>query len=134
MQVSEMEPSFQVGPLLLMTDTLKKSLTCEIKSWKLSYAKMLNQKSAQDMKEILTFFDSMMKRLSRPIKDLDDVRALMAAIGEIKDSEYRIDTGIIPIEEAYALLNKYNLLFNDGNAERVDSLTYGYSKLKTQVT
>ena len=133
MKVSEMEPSYQVGPLLLMTDTLKKSLTCEIKAWQQAYAKALNQKSAHDMKEILNFFDSMMKRLSRPIKDLDDVRALMAAINEIKESEYRLDTGIVPIEEAYHLLNKYNLLFNDGNAERVDSLTYGYKKLKTQV-
>lgn len=38
-----------------------------------------------------------------------------------------------PIEESYAALNKYNLIFNDGNAERVDSLSYGWKKVTTQV-
>ena len=38
-----------------------------------------------------------------------------------------------PIEEAYALLNRYNIFFNDGNAERVDTLSYGWKKLIAQV-
>ena len=41
---------------------------------------------------------------------------------------------ITPIEETYALLNKYNIFFNDGNAERVDTLSYGWKKLIAQVS
>ena len=119
---------------MFMTDSLKLSLTTEIKTWQQAFAKALNQKSAQEMNEILDFFDNMMKRLCRPLKDLDDVRAHMAALNEIREAEVRIDMTISPIEEAYAMLNKYNLVFNDGNAERVDSLTYGYFKLKTRVS
>ena len=70
---------------------------------------------------------------SRPVKDLDDVRSHMAALTEIRENEIRIDMTITPIEEAYAMLNKYNILFNDGNAERVDSLPYGWKLLKQQV-
>ena len=69
---------------------------------------------------------------SRPVKDLDDVRSHMAALTEIRENEIRIDMTITPIEEAYAMLNKYNILFNDGNAERVDSLPYGWKLLKQQ--
>lgn len=133
-EIEELEPSYRVGSVVVMTDSLKLSLITEIKTWQQAFAKALNQKSAQEMNEILDFFDNMMKRLYRPLKDLDDVRAHMAALNEIREAEVRIDMTISPIEEAYAMLNKYNLVFNDGNAERVDSLTYGYFKLKTRVS
>lgn len=57
----------------------------------------------------------------------------MAALQEIRENEIRVDMTIAPIEEAYAMLNKYNLAFNDGNAERVDQLSYGWRLLKQEV-
>ena len=50
-----------------------------------------------------------------------------------RENEIRVDMTISPIEETYALLNKYNIFFNDGNAERVDTLSYGWKKLIAQV-
>lgn len=132
-QVEEMGQSHRVGPLLFLTDPLKLALITEIRNWKLAYGKNLNAKCASQMDEILEFFDSMEKRLNRPIKDLDDVRAQMAALAEIRESEIRIEMTITPVEEAYVMLNKYNLVFNDGNAERVDSLSYGWKLLKGSV-
>ncbi|KAL5009928.1 hypothetical protein ScPMuIL_012233 [Solemya velum] len=82
------------------------------------YAKALNQKCALEMDEILDFFDSVSKKIGRPVKDLDDIRAHMAALMDIRAAEVRIDMTIGPIEESYTVLNKYNILFNDGNAER----------------
>ena len=57
----------------------------------------------------------------------------MAALAEIRENEIRIDMTIMPIEEAYLMMNKYNIQFNDGNAERVDSLPYGWKLLKQEV-
>ncbi|CAI9729037.1 dynein heavy chain 5, axonemal-like [Octopus vulgaris] len=131
-EVEELDSTYQVGSIVFEVDTLKLALLAENKAWQQGYARALNEKSSEEMNEILTFFDNTMKRLCRPLKDLDDVRAHMAALNEIREAEVRIDMTIAPIEETYAMLNKYNLVFNDGNAERVDSLTYGYFKLKTQ--
>ena len=39
---------------------------------------------------------------------------------------------VTPVEEAYTMLNKYNLIFNDGNAEKVDTLSYQWNLLKGQ--
>jgi dynein heavy chain len=47
----------------------------------------------------------------------------------IKEKEIEIDRTITPIEETYAMLNNYEILFNDGNAEKVDSLAYGWKNL-----
>lgn len=50
------------------------------------------------MEEIFTFLEDITKRLSRPIKDLDDIRHAMAALKEIRDREIMIDMSIGPIE------------------------------------
>lgn len=50
------------------------------------------------MEEIFTFLEDITKRLSRPIKDLDDIRHAMAALKEIRDKEIMIDMSIGPIE------------------------------------
>ena len=57
----------------------------------------------------------------------------MGALQEIREAEIRLDMTISPIEEAYTMLNKYNLSFNDGNAERVDQLSYSWKLLKALV-
>jgi dynein heavy chain len=129
-QINELPSSHHVGPLLLLTDLMKTGLTTETAAWKLAYGRGLNQACGKDIDQILTFFESMQKRLSRPIKDLDDIRAQMATLAEIRQSEIHIDQTIVPIEEAYMILGRYELVFDDGNAERVDSLGYGWKLLQ----
>lgn len=50
------------------------------------------------MEEIFTLIEDITKRLSRPIKDLDDIRHAMGALKEIRDKEIMIDMSIGPIE------------------------------------
>jgi len=132
--MNEIEPGCQVGALHLRTDNLKSALINEAKAWTLAYGRHLNEACSRDMDALVEFFDDMQKRLSRPIKDLDDIRAHMAALSEIRADEVRIDLTIAPIEEAYAMLGRYGVSFNDGNAERVDSLGYGWRLLRQQVS
>lgn len=50
------------------------------------------------MENILAFIDDMCKKLSRPVKDLDDIRILMASLKEIRERQIDIDMTIGPIE------------------------------------
>lgn len=52
---------------------------------------------------------------------------------EVREAEVRIDATIGPVEESFALLNKHELFFNDGSAERVDGLTYAWKNLNALV-
>ena len=133
MKIEEIPANYRVGSVICMTDRLKDSLIAETKAWKVAFGRALNAKASADMEEIFDFIEDLQKRLSRPIKDLDDVRASMAALAEIRESEIRIDMTITPIEESYALLNKYELFFSDGNAEKVDSLSYNWKNVTAQV-
>ena len=132
-QIELMPQTYRIGPLMFLTDQLKRALLTETKQWKLMYGRRVNEKCGKDMDEILQFCDTMKKRLNRPVRDLDDIRTHMTALNEIRENEIRIDIMIIPIDSAYSMLNKYNLSFNDGNAERVDTLPYRWKLLKQQV-
>lgn len=70
----------------------------EIKAWQLHYGKFCNHKYCSEMEGIFDFITDLTKRLSRPIKDLDDIRFAMAALKEIRENEIRIDMSISPIE------------------------------------
>ena len=57
----------------------------------------------------------------------------MAALREVREGEIRIDSLIGPVEESFTLLNRHELHFSDGNAEKVDSLTYAWKNLNALV-
>lgn len=132
-QINELQTAFKVGSIQFLTEPLRLALIAETKNWMLAYARHLNEKCGREMEELLQFFDGMQKRLSRPVKDLDDIRAHMATLTEIRENEIRIDMTIMPIEEAYIMLSKYNIVFNDGNTEHVDTLGYNWKLLKQKV-
>ena len=132
-EIEEFALSYQVGSIVYVTENLKRALLTEITNWKLAFGKAVNEKTESDMKKIFDLLEDLQKRLSRPCKDLDDIRSHMKALGEIRDQEIMIDRMIGPIEETYTMLNKYEIFFNDGNPEKVDSLSYGWKKLNSLV-
>ena len=130
--INALQAAYQVGSLLLVTEPLQLALIQETRNWKWSYGKALNEVGSTKMQEIFDFIENLTKKLSRPIKDLDDIRTAMAALMEMREKFISIEMTIAPIEEAYLILNRFELVFNDGNAERVDSLTYAWKKLIAQ--
>ncbi|XP_076826623.1 dynein axonemal heavy chain 5 [Brachyhypopomus gauderio] len=127
-------PAFcTVGFILYDISSLKFSLIQECRSWKRIYGGALNQRASTDMVEIYAFVDGVSKQLQRPISDLEDVRGAMAALRDLHKTETHIDATLGPVEESFALLNRHELQFSDGNAERMDSLTYAWKTLKTLV-
>lgn len=84
LQISELPASYTVGSILLDTEDLKLALTQECQIWKRAFGAALNRRASADMKHVFSFVDSMMKRLQRPITDLEDVRGAMAALREVR--------------------------------------------------
>ena len=74
------------------------SLTVEARAWKLLLGNSLNKEYCAKMDDISNFVSEYSKKLSRPIKDLDDVRNAMAALETIRQQDIRIDMTLGPIE------------------------------------
>ncbi|XP_016398775.1 dynein heavy chain 5, axonemal-like [Sinocyclocheilus rhinocerous] len=128
-RIQELPSTCTVCPILYETDSLKLSLVQECHTWKRAFGVALNQKASVGMLEISSFVDGVSKQLQRPISDLDDVRETMAALQEIREAEIRIETTRGPVEESFALLNRHELFFNDGNAEKIDGVVYAWKEL-----
>ncbi|XP_021242638.1 dynein heavy chain 5, axonemal-like isoform X6 [Numida meleagris] len=132
LQIRELPNHCVLESVDIATESLKIALIQECRSRQRTFGLALNEKSATDMDEIYSFIENLSKRLSRPIHDLDDVRGAMEALKEIRENEVKIEMTVGPIEESYSVLQRYNLLFQDRNTERVDGLAYAWKNLNTQ--
>lgn len=59
---------------------------------------------------------------------------LSCSLLEVREAEFRIDATIGPLEESFSLLNRHELLYGDGNGERVDGLMYAWKNLSDLVS
>uniref|UniRef100_G1SYW3 Dynein axonemal heavy chain 5 n=1 Tax=Oryctolagus cuniculus TaxID=9986 RepID=G1SYW3_RABIT len=124
------EPEYiSVGSIALYTADLKFALTAETKAWMVVIGRHCNKKYRNEMENIFTLVEEFSKKLNRPIKDLDDIRIAMATLKEIREQQIFIDFQVGPIEESYALLNKYGLLIAKEEMDKVDTLHYAWEKL-----
>jgi dynein heavy chain len=80
---------------------LKQALQVEIKAWKMLFGKHLNLKYKAMMDQVVEFEDELSLKLSRPIKDLEDVRQAMAALETIRQKQIEIDMHLGPIEVCF---------------------------------
>ncbi|XP_072165822.1 dynein axonemal heavy chain 8-like [Diadema setosum] len=133
-QIEEIDPTIQVGAIQLYTEPIKTALTVEARAWKLILGRSLNKEYCAKMDDISNFVAEYAKRLGRPIKDLDDVRNAMNALEMIRQQEIRIDMTLGPIEEAYAMLQKFQVAVPKEEADRVDTLRYSFQKLSRQAS
>ncbi|EPQ10653.1 Dynein heavy chain 5, axonemal [Myotis brandtii] len=124
------EPEYiSVGTIALYTADLKFTLTSETKAWMVVIGRHCNKKYRSEMENVFALVEEFSKKLNRPIKDLDDIRIAMVALKEIREQQIVIDFQIGPIEESYALLNKYGLLIAKEEMDKVDTLHYAWEKL-----
>ncbi|XP_076801600.1 dynein axonemal heavy chain 8-like [Clavelina lepadiformis] len=131
-KVESFQSNFIEGAIAFSTEQFKYALKMECRAAKLAFGRELNATSGRMMDEIFTFVESVGKRLTRPLEDLDNVRTSMNALEELRENEIKLEGNIGPLEETYALLNKMELTFDDGNAERVDTLGYAWQTVTQQ--
>ncbi|XP_046878072.1 dynein axonemal heavy chain 8-like [Hypomesus transpacificus] len=131
-EIEDIKGTIILGCIELSTAPLKMSLTVEAKAWKKLLCRYLNEEYKTKMMEISTFTTEHLKKLSRPIADLEDVRFAMEALAHIRDSEIKIDMTLGPIEEAYGILNRFEVEVTKEEAEGVDTLRYSFIKLQSK--
>lgn len=109
---------------------VKFALTQEIRQWIVRYVQLCNKKYREEMNEIFKFIQQIDKRLSREIKDLEDIRLVMMAVKDLREHEIQIEMQIIPIEESYSMLQKYDVFIPREDTEHADSLRYQWTRVQ----
>ncbi|KAI9015067.1 dynein heavy chain and region D6 of dynein motor-domain-containing protein [Gaertneriomyces semiglobifer] len=131
--INDIPATTQIGLLLISSEPLKLALVSETKEWKQQYGLNLNRKVKTDMEQLMEYMENKTMRLGRKISDIDDLRMAVQTLSEIRETEVDIDMRVAPIEEAYLLLTKHNVIVSKEETEMVDSLRYSWKKLKQLV-
>ncbi|NXF67302.1 DYH8 protein, partial [Ciccaba nigrolineata] len=133
-EMEDLNPIIHLGPIELHTGPLKIALVIEAKAWKMLLCHYLNEEYKKKMTDMMLFINEYLKKLSRPLHDLDDVRFAMEALSIIRDNNIQMDMTLGPIEEAYAILNTFEIEVTKEESEGVDTLRYSFNKLQTKST
>ncbi|XP_004624242.1 dynein heavy chain 8, axonemal [Octodon degus] len=131
-EIDELKPIIVVGALELHTGPMKLALSIEAKAWKMLLCRYLNEEYKKKMSDMIAFINEYLKKLSRPIRDLEDVRFAMEALSCIRDNEIQMDMTLGPIEEAYSILNRFEIEVTKEESEAVDTLRYSFNKLQSK--
>ncbi|NWT22388.1 DYH8 protein, partial [Cardinalis cardinalis] len=131
-EMKNFKPIMLLGPIELHTEPLKKALTIEANSWKMVLCRYLNEEYKVKLLDIISFINDYLNKLARPLVDLDDVRLAMEALSAIQEKRSDIDISMGPIEEAYAILNAFNVEITKEESDGVDTMRYAFNKLKAQ--
>ncbi|KAL7987444.1 hypothetical protein Chor_006363 [Crotalus horridus] len=131
-EIEDLKPTVSVGPIELNTGPMKLALSIEAKAWKMLLCRYLNEEYKKKMQDMISFITEYLKKLSRPIRDLDDVRFAMEALANIRDKEIEMDMTMGPIEEAYTILYRFEVEVTKEESEGVDTLRYSFNKLQSK--
>jgi dynein heavy chain len=101
----------------------------ESNSWKNLLGDHLCKAYKTKLNEIVEFIKDKTKNLERKIKDLDDVRLVMACLEEVRENFTRIDMTLGLMEETYATFAKFGIDVPKEDVECVDTLRYAFENM-----
>jgi len=96
--ISKEPELMHAGPIALTTEKLQFALITEAKAWVVGFGRAMNLTYHKIMEKVSGTIETWSKQLSHPIKDLDDIRSVMATLKNIREREIEIDMNIEPIE------------------------------------
>mmetsp|Transcript_13743 Transcript_13743/g.31844 ORF Transcript_13743/g.31844 Transcript_13743/m.31844 type:complete len:4493 (+) Transcript_13743:136-13614(+) len=121
-----------IGCMSLETQPLKTALKSEAGAWKSQYAKNLHQQAKEDLDSVCEYMKETCQKLERKTEgvDLDDVRDFMGVLKDVRDRESEIDNTVLPIEERYQLLQRYDVRVPKEEIDVVGDLRLAWNKVR----
>ena len=132
--ITHISPVHNIGALSLETAPLKYSLKSTAANWKTRYAANLHEEAKTELLNLTEYIKQTSKKLSRPVSDLEDVKAVMDTLKEVRDKEAEIDLSFGPVEEMYGMLAKYEVRVDKEETDGVEALRFQWKKLRGQAT
>ena len=117
-EIQKIAPVHNIGALSLETAPLKYSL--KLGGGGVEGAVLRRTCTSRRKAELdatLAWMEDMQKKLKREIRDLDNVRAAMGYLAEVREKEGAIEQLFGPVEEMYAMLGRYEVRVSKEEAD-----------------
>ncbi|CUG94317.1 dynein heavy chain, putative [Bodo saltans] len=138
-EVDGITPTYNIGSLSLETEPLKAELKKKAQEWKELYARNLHTKAQRELDLLTHEMDEEERQLNQPIPEnqpipdqekLEDLRVMMNTLRTIRERESVVDAKFDPVQQQYALLQRYNVSISKEEVDRVSDLRYKWRKLR----
>ncbi|XP_060534779.1 dynein axonemal heavy chain 5 isoform X2 [Cylas formicarius] len=117
------------GCLAVSSEKLKYGLMTEIKSCTHRIGQAMKKKYKREMEYVYAVINEMERKLERTIRDLDDVRMIMETLKKIREQEVDMELKIDPVEEAFNVLNRFDVAVEREILDQVDNLRDTWKQL-----
>jgi len=134
-RIQEVPVVHNLGPLSIETVPVKNSLRAMAGQWKAKFSQNLHEQAQRQLSAFLEYVSSSSKQLENYHKkvdslDLDEISNLMGLLARVREHEADIDNTIVPIEDMYNLLNRFNVPVDKDEQDEVADLNYTWEKLR----
>ncbi|CAG0918290.1 unnamed protein product [Notodromas monacha] len=124
--------SATIGPIHISYEKLKLLMEDGAKAWITSYCRGCKIAYKRKLDKLLIRISDMSRKLSQPIRDLDELSIGMQALRQIRENEVDMEMAIDPIEESFALVQKHQIRITREETDKADSLRYTWHTLQAQ--
>ncbi|CCW70907.1 unnamed protein product [Phytomonas sp. Hart1] len=131
-EIQDLPPFFNIGSMSLRNKPLKDEILLRTKEWKEMYINKLYAVSQHKLDSLTLRMEEESRQLSVNLPDqdkLEELRVLMNTLKDIRNRESLVDFQFHPIQQAYALLQRYSNVIPKEEADRVDDLRFKWRNL-----
>jgi dynein heavy chain len=108
-KVEKMEAQHQISALMLLTESLAKSLKELAAKWRETYASHLHKEAFKKLEDVSEMVKSTRKKLTREVGngDIDALAYLMQTLQDVRAKQSEIEVEYIPILHMYRILDEH---------------------------
>ena len=129
-ELQEEYDSTRVGTLSISTIDFKASLNMEIHQWNNMIVLAIYTRFRKEMETIIATQLDFMKKLSRPIEGLEDIRIIMETQKAMREIEINIEMDIEVVEHAFTLIAKFGYQASKEDIELVKNMSSTWQELR----
>eukprot|EP00762_Andalucia_godoyi_P004467 ANDGO_08124.mRNA.1 Dynein gamma chain len=129
LEAERFQEFYVIGPITLDLSPLCATIKNESLAWKQAIGGILSERIKGDVQQLILYMDDTTQKLSRNVRDLEDINLIMSTLASLRETEAEIEMKLIPIEDTYALLNKYHVTIEQEEQDQVDVIRYTWKKL-----
>ena len=108
--------------MMVSNVSFKACLSTEVQQWIQGIGHSMHYKYRRELDGLYVTISELDKRLDRSINDLDDIRIIMETQKKMRDIEIDLDMKIDLVQNAFAMMIKYNLQLTKDDTEKVEGI------------
>jgi len=118
--VTVVEPTLEVGPVRLRTQTLQDAVLAELSERRSWYTNRLREQAKGNLSRIIDYVDETFKQFENPVETLNELASVMGVLQAL--GEFSITLETLVVEDMYEIMRQMGVLLAREETEAISKL------------